>query len=212
MQSTFLAWVFRMPLIKRWSLMFCHKTENVAEHSHQVAVVAHLLALIHNKKFSSNKMLNPEKAATIALYHDQIEIYTGDTVTPIKYHNQELTKEFKKLEKTAENLCLQTLPEEFREDFSQLLLSEKIAPEYARIVKAADVICAYIKTLDELRHHNYEFEHVKENLEMKLEKLKIYPEVSYFMETFIDSCITSLDKLSNNWVICSDHDKRCNVS
>jgi len=199
MQSTFLAWVFRMPLIKRWSLMFCHKTENIAEHSHQVAVVSHLLALIYNKKFvtdESKPKLIPERAATIALYHDQIEIYTGDTVSPIKYHNRELTREFKKLETTAEQLCLATLPEELRDDFSQLLLSEKVEPEYARIVKAADVICAYIKTLDELRHHNYEFEHVKENLEAKLETLKKYPEVSYFMETFIDTCMTSLDKLT----------------
>ncbi|NOQ79622.1 MAG: 5'-deoxynucleotidase [Gammaproteobacteria bacterium] len=201
MQSTFLAWVFRMPLIKRWSLMFCHKKENIAEHSHQVAVVAHLLALIYNKKVAPlhNLMpIIPERAATIALYHDQIEIYTGDTVTPIKYHNQELTREFKKLESTAENLCLETLPEEFREDFSGLLISDKIEPEYARIVKSADVICAYIKTLDELRHHNYEFEHVKLNLEKKLGKLKEQAEVRYFMDVFMASCITSLDKLTDD--------------
>ncbi len=199
MQSTFLAWVFRMPLIKRWSLMFCHKSENIAEHSHQVAVVAHLLALIYNKKVAAadNKtVLCPERAATIALYHDQIEIYTGDTVTPIKYHNQELTREFKKLESKAEQMCLETLPEEFRDEFSGLLLSEKIDPEYARIVKNADVICAYIKTLDELKHNNYEFEHVKQNLDKKLDLLKEQPEVKYFMEMFIDSCITSLDNLT----------------
>lgn len=201
MKSTFLAWVFRMPLIKRWSLMFCHKHENIAEHSHQVAVVAHLLTLIFNKKFAAEEnktCLSPERAATIALYHDQIEIYTGDIVTPIKYHNQELTTEFKKLESVAENLCLETLPEEFREDFSAILLSENIEPEYARIVKSADIICAYIKTLDELKHHNYEFEHVKENLENKLEQRKQYPEVCYFLDTFIGSCVTSLDKLTIN--------------
>jgi len=199
MQSTFLAWVFRMPLIMRWSLMFCHKKENIAEHSHQVAVVAHLLTLIYNKKVATvhNKpALIPERSATIALYHDQIEIYTGDTVTPIKYHNEELTREFKKLESTAENLCLETLPEEFREDFSGLLLSEQIEPGYARIVKSADVICAYIKTLDELKHHNYEFEHVKQNLEKKLSKLKEQAEVAYFIDVFMASCITSLDKLT----------------
>ncbi len=195
MKSTFLAWVFRMPLIKRWSLMFCHQPENIAEHSHQVAVVAHLLTLIYNKN-NPTQVLSAERAATIALYHDQIEIYTGDTVTPIKYHNPELTMEFKKLESTAENLCLQTLPEALREDFKGLLLSEQIDPEYARLVKAADVICAYIKTLNELKQHNYEFEHVKDNLEIKIHTLKEYPEVAYFMDTFIDSCMTSLDKLS----------------
>ncbi|MCU7837481.1 MAG: 5'-deoxynucleotidase [gamma proteobacterium symbiont of Taylorina sp.] len=200
MKSTFLAWVFRMPLIKRWSLMFCHKPENIAEHSHQVAVVAHLLALIFNKKFAlqENKpLLSPERAATIALYHDQIEIYTGDTVTPIKYHHEQLTAEFKKLECMAEKLCLDTLPDEFKDDFSNILVSQNIEPEYVRIVKSADILCAYIKTLDELKHHNYEFEHVKINLEKKLEELKQYPEVEYFIETFIDSCIISLDKLTS---------------
>jgi len=200
MHSTFLAWVFRMPLIKRWSLMFCHKTENIAEHSHQVAVVAHLLTLIYNKKVAiveNKEALSPERAATIALYHDQIEIYTGDQATPVKYHNQELTREFKKLEATAEKMCLETLPEEFREEFSTLLLSEQIEPVYARIVKSADVICAYIKALDELKHHNYEFEHVKLNLEVKLDILKEQPEVNYFLDIFADSCVISLDKLTN---------------
>jgi len=196
-KSTFLAWVFRMPLIKRWSLMFCHKQESIAEHSHQVAVVAHLLALIYNKQCIDQAPLIPERAATIALYHDQIEIYTGDIVTPIKYHHQELTQEFKKLEFMAEKLCLDTLPEELREDFSTILLSENIEPKYARIVKSADILCAYIKALDELKHHNYEFEHVKLNLEKKLEGLKLYPEVDYFIKIFIDSCVVSLDKLTN---------------
>ncbi len=196
-KSTFLAWVFRMPLIKRWSLMFCHKQESIAEHSHQVAVVAHLLALIYNKQNIDQTPLIPERAATIALYHDQIEIYTGDIVTPIKYHHQELTQEFKKLEFMAEKLCLETLPKELREDFSNILLSENIEPEYARIVKSADILCAYIKALDELKHHNYEFEHVKLNLEKKLEELKQYPEVDYFIKIFIDYCLVSLDKLTN---------------
>ncbi len=199
MQSTFLAWVFRMPLIRRWSLMFCHKTENIAEHSHQVAVVSHLLAIIYNKNIiDPAQKISPEKAATIALYHDQVEIYTGDTVTPIKYHNPELTAEFKKLEQSAEKLCLDTLPDELKADFNDILLSGEINKNYVRIIKSADVICAYIKTLDELKHHNYEFEHVKLNLEDRLEQLKVYPEVAYFMDTFLDSCVTSLDKLTNN--------------
>ncbi len=198
MNSTFLAWVFRMPLIRRWSLMFCHKSENIAEHSHQVAVVSHLLALIYNKKVAKDKsgLISPERAATIALYHDQIEIYTGDTVTPIKYHNAELTREFKKLESNAEKMCLATLPEEFQNEFEDILLSEKIEPEYARIVKTADILCAYIKTLDELKHHNFEFEHVKINLQNKINQLiKSQPELDYFMQVYMGSCVSSLDDL-----------------
>ncbi len=199
MQSTFLAWVFRMPLIRRWSLMFCHKPENIAEHSHQVAVVAHLLTLIYNKKVAlveHKPLLQAERSATIALYHDQVEIYTGDTVTPIKYHNKALTDEFKKLEASAEGICLSSLPEEFRDDFQKLIISEQVEPEYARIVKTADVICAYIKTLDELKHHNYEFVHVQKNLEKKLAVYQQHAEVAYFMDVFIGSCLSSLDKLT----------------
>ena len=90
MQSTFLAWMFRMPLIKRWALMFCVKPENIAEHSHQVAIVAHLLAVIRNKKFSGN--INADRVATIALYHEASETRYGDIVSPTKYANPEIAR------------------------------------------------------------------------------------------------------------------------
>ena len=103
MQSTFLAWMFRMPLIKRWALMFCVKPENVAEHSHQVAIVAHLLAVIKNKKFNGN--INADRVATIALYHEASETRYGDIVSPTKYANKEIAREFKKIEYLAEKEC-----------------------------------------------------------------------------------------------------------
>nr|WP_313904121.1 5'-deoxynucleotidase [Thalassotalea sp. PS06] len=95
MESTFLAWMFRMPLIKRWALMYCVKKENVAEHSHQVAIIAHLLAVIKNEKFGGN--INADKVATIALYHEASETQYGDVVSPTKYANKEISREFKKL-------------------------------------------------------------------------------------------------------------------
>ncbi|MDT3661912.1 MAG: YfbR-like 5'-deoxynucleotidase, partial [Anaerobiospirillum sp.] len=42
-ESTFLAWIVRMSLIKRWALMHNFREENVSEHSHQTAVIAHML-------------------------------------------------------------------------------------------------------------------------------------------------------------------------
>ena len=195
MQSTFLAWMFRMPLIKRWSLMFCVKPENIAEHSHQVAIVAHLLAVIKNKKFGGS--LNADKASTIALYHEASETRYGDIVSPTKYANTEIAREFKRIEALAEQDCLSSLPEEFQEIFADIIVQDNVSGEYKKIVKAADILVAYIKAIDELTHNNHEFDHVKERLDSKLNKLKAeMPEVQYFMDTFLQACSTTVDKLS----------------
>ncbi|MBA6296406.1 5'-deoxynucleotidase [Colwellia sp. MB02u-9] len=195
MQSTFLAWMFRMPLIKRWSLMFCVKPENVAEHSHQVAIVAHLLAVIRNQKFSGN--INADKVATVALYHEASETRFGDIVSPTKYANPEIAREFKKIEYIAEKQCLQSLPEEFQAMFADIIVQDNVDEQYKKIVKAADILVAYIKALDELNHQNHEFDHVKERLELKLETIKQQmPEVGYFMDVFLQSCSATVDKLT----------------
>ncbi|SEL05457.1 5'-deoxynucleotidase [Colwellia chukchiensis] len=195
MQSTFLAWLFRMPLIKRWSLMFCVKPENVAEHSHQVAIVAHLLAVIKNQKFAGK--LNADKVATVALYHEASETRFGDIVSPTKYANAEIAREFKKIEYLAEKQCLESLPTEFQALFTDIIVQDNVDQEYKQIVKAADILVAYIKALDELNHQNHEFDHVKERLELKLNSLKQQmPEVEYFMSTFISACSATVDKLN----------------
>ncbi|SHI18740.1 5'-deoxynucleotidase [Ferrimonas marina] len=192
--STFLAWLFRMPLIRRWSLMHCVKPENVAEHSHQVAIVAHLLAVIANRLYGGN--YNPDRAATLALYHECSETRLGDIVSPVKYSNPQITKEFKELEAAAEQQCLASLPKELQQDFAELLIQSRVDPEYARLVKAADVICAYLKAKEELAHHNHEFEHVVEKLDPKLAELRQLPEVAYFLDVFMASCGATLDSLA----------------
>lgn len=195
-QSTFLAWMFRMPLIKRWALMFCVKPENVAEHSHQVAIVTHLLAVIRNKKFDGN--INADRAATIALYHEASETRYGDIVSPTKYANKEIAREFKKIESLAEQECLASLPEEFQALFSDIIVQDNVSEEYKKIVKAADVLVAYIKAVDELNHHNHEFDHVEERLGKKLSSIKKeMPEVEYFLQIFLSSCSSTVDKLSS---------------
>jgi 5'-deoxynucleotidase len=194
-QSTFMAWVTRMPLIKRWALMHCFQEENVSEHSHQVAVIAHLLAVIRNKRYGGT--LNPDRAAVIAIYHEISETKLQDINSKTKYHSPEFTAAFKKLEDIAEQECLDTLPDDLRDEFAGLLVQKNVESEYKSLVKAADILAAYIKTLNELRFNNDEFLHVKEGLSPKIEHLMAtMPEVKDFMEIFCDSCTTTFDKIS----------------
>ncbi|OED66466.1 5'-deoxynucleotidase [Vibrio tasmaniensis ZS-17] len=194
-QSTFMAWVTRMPLIKRWALMHCFQEENVSEHCHQVSVIAHLLTVIKNKRYGGN--LSPERAAVIAIYHEISETKLQDINSKTKYHSPEFTTAFKKLEDLAEQECLDTLPEDLREDFADLLIQRNVDAEYKEIVKAADILSAYIKTMNELRFHNDEFQHVKKGLDSRIKKLtEQMPEVNDFMDIFCNSCTTTLDKIS----------------
>jgi 5'-deoxynucleotidase len=195
MNSAFLAWILRMPLIKRWALMHSVKSENVAEHSHQVAVIAHLLAVIRNTYF--NGKLNAEKAATIALYHEVSETKLQDINHVTKYHNPDLTREFKKIEEMAELECLKTLPVELQPIFKPLLVQKEVDEEYKTLVKAADLISAYLKACDELRFQNAEFSHVKTRLEKMLgEYQRTMPEVEYFLSIFKEKCFVSVDQLA----------------
>ncbi|ELR63720.1 Nucleotidase YfbR, HD superfamily [Photobacterium marinum] len=194
-QSTFMAWVTRMPLIKRWALMHCFQEENVSEHCHQVSVIAHLLTVIKNKRYGGN--LSPERAAVVAIYHEISETKLQDINSKTKYHSPEFTTAFKKLEDLAERECLDTLPDDLREDFADLLIQKNVDAEYKAIVKAADILSAYIKTMNELRFHNDEFHHVKKGLDSRIKELKEkMPEVKDFMDIFCDSCTTTLDKIS----------------
>jgi len=184
-----------MPLIKRWALMHTVKRENIAEHSHQVAVIAHLLTVIKRDKFGST--LSPEKAATVAIYHEISESKLQDINHVTKYHNPEITREFKKLEKISEQECLASLPSALQGAFSDLIVQDDVQPEYKRIVKAADIISAYLKACDEIRYGNTEFTQVKERLTVMLDEFKHgMPEVDYFMSVFAENCLVSVDELS----------------
>ena len=191
--SHFFANMSRLKLIFRWPLMRTITPENVQEHSHQVATVAHMLALIKNKKFGGR--LNPEKVAVVALYHDSSEVLTGDLPSPIKYHNDEIANAYKKIENIAEQQLIAMLPQEFRTDFEQLIDHHAIDTDVAVIVKTADVICGYIKTLEEIAAGNHEFEKAKKNIEITIEKYRT-PELEYFMDVFLPSFTLSLDEIS----------------
>lgn len=192
-ESHFFAHLARMKLIQRWPLMRSVSTENISEHSLQVAFVAHALAIIKNKKFGGNT--NPERIAILAMYHDTSEVLTGDLPTPVKYYNPEIAKEYKKIEAAAEHKLLSLLPEEFQEDFKPFLISNAAHEEDAQIVKQADSICAYLKCLEELSAGNHEYALAKKRLDETLRERKT-PEMDYFLHTFAPSFELSLDEIS----------------
>ncbi|WP_157617741.1 5'-deoxynucleotidase [Succinimonas amylolytica] len=194
-QSTFMAWFTRMPLIKRWALMHSVKSENVAEHSYQVAVIAHLLAIISNEYYGSCYI--PEMAATIALFHDISETKLQDLNARTKYQTIEFAKQFKKLEHLAERECLNTLPQDLKPHYRNLIVQREVNPVYKPLVKAADTLAAYMKAKDELNNNNREFTHVVETFEKKIQKMAlVVPAVNYFMEHFSECCACTIDELS----------------
>lgn len=193
--SHFFAYLSRMKLINRWPLMRNVQTENISEHSLQVAFVAHALALIKNKKFAGN--VNPERIALIAMFHDAGEVLTGDLPTPIKYHNPEIAREYKKIEKIAEQKLVGMLPPEFQDDYRMLIDSDALQPEEQHIVKQADALCAYLKCIEELSAGNNEFKLAKKRLKKTLRD-RHSEEMDYFMNVFVPSFHLSLDEISHD--------------
>lgn len=192
MKYNFFAYMARMKLIRRWGLMKSQVTENIAEHSAQVAQLAHALALIKNKKFGGQ--LNVDKITTIALYHEASEVLTGDLPTPIKYYNSDIRNSYKEIEKHANESLIGMLPEEFREDYRSLIETAPDSYEHM-LVKAADKISAYIKCVEETRGGNREFTKAKATLKREVDAYRKYEEVDWFCNTYLDSFSLTLDEL-----------------
>lgn len=190
MKSHFFAYISRMRFIQRWALMRNTAPENVQEHSHQVAVLAHALAVIRNEKFGGN--VDPGLAAAAALYHDASEILTGDMPTPIKYMNPAIQSAYKDVEAVAERKLLAMLPEELRGAYAPVLTA--VDPEVERLVKAADKLSAYIKCVEELKAGNAEFREAAAQTRRTLEGCGL-PEAACFLEIFMDSFSLTLDEL-----------------
>ena len=187
----FYAFMDRMKYIKRWQLMRSVREENIMEHSQQVAMLAHALAVIDNKIFGGSA--DAEKAALYAVYHECSEVLTGDLPTPIKYFNNNIEGAYKSLEERACDKILNTLPEELRKKKKKSMKPDKTSAEYA-IMKAADRLAAYIKCLEELRSGNREFAKAKQSIEDDLHSRNM-PVVEYFFEKFIKSFELTLDEL-----------------
>ena len=188
----FFAYMARMKLIRRWSLMKSVSEENIAEHSAQVAQIAHALALIKNRYFGGS--INADRVTTLALYHETSEVLTGDLPTPIKYYNPEIRKAYKDIEGVANEKLLGMLPDGLKEDYRPLVMGDESAYEQ-RLVKAADKISAYVKCVEELRSGNREFVKAEATLRAEVERLCEMEEVHYFCDTFMDTFRKTLDEL-----------------
>jgi len=191
--SHFFAYMARMRLIQRWPLMRNTQTENVAEHSLQVAMFSHMLATIDNRHHQGRH--DPQRLATLALFHDASEVLTGDLPTPVKYFNDEIRSAYKQIEVQAEQRLVTMLPEEYRQEYASLLCSAQLTPDESRILKTADMLCAYVKCLEELNCGNHEFTQARHNLERQLRE-RMDPALQTFLDTFIPSFSLTLDELS----------------
>lgn len=194
--SSFYAYLSRLRWIKRWGLKRNAHDENVMEHSWEVAVIAHTLALIKNRYYGGAVDANAVAAA--ALYHDATEVITGDLPTPIKYHSAEISAAYKQIEKKAELELLKLLPEELQADFKVLIQHDQMSDEAVQIIKAADKISAYLKCQSELKAGNREFETAAEQLALKIAASE-QEEVIFFMQVFVPSCGLTLDGLMKTY-------------
>lgn len=192
--SHFFAYLARMKLIDRWSLMRCTQKENVQEHSLQVAITAHALALIKNKYFAGK--MNPDRVALLAIFHDATEVLTGDLPTPVKYFSPELRLAYSAIEDHAADQLVRLLPADLRREYKSLLSIDESESEIRAIIKAADTLCAYIKCLEEEAAGNHEFSGAKKTIEAKVQALRQRPEVDYFVTHFVPSFSLSLDEMS----------------
>ena len=192
MANEFYALMGRMRYITRWGLMRNTFSENIQEHSHQVAVLAHALALIR-RDILQLPGPDPDKCAVAALYHDASEILTGDLPTPIKYYNPDIKTAYKQVERIAGERLLDMLPPALRSSYEHLVLEDD--EEVTPIVKAADKLSAYLKCVEELKAGNNEFKKAKEQTYAALCQNPI-PALSYFMEHFLEGFELTLDELS----------------
>lgn len=190
MDYPFYAMLSRMRYITRWSLMRNTFSENIQEHSHMVAVLAHALALIRRDVLGLEA--DPERCATAALFHDAGEILTGDMPTPIKYYDAGIRDAYRQVEHTSCEKLLAMLPPELQAGVRGPLFEsdENVRP----IVKAADKLSAHIKCIEELKAGNTEFEAACRQTRQALEDMHL-PELDWFMAHCLSPFARNLDEL-----------------
>lgn len=186
--------VSRMKYINRWALMRNEHSENLSEHSFEVAFIAHALAVIRNRRFGGS--VNGERTALLGLYHDAPETLTGDMPTPVKYYSDEVRRAYKTVEDSACKSLLAMLPDDIREDYAAMFLPEPGDDELWRLVKAADKISALIKCLEEKKAGSGEFVRAGEGIREAILNMGI-PEANVFLEEFLPAFELTLDELRN---------------
>ena len=191
MANEFYALMGRMRYITRWGLMRNTFSENISEHSHMTAVLAHALALIR-RDILQLPTPDPDRCAVAALYHDASEILTGDLPTPIKYYNPDIKDAYKQVERIAGNRLLDLLPQQLRESYEHLVLEDDV--EVEPFVKAADKLCAHIKCLEEQKAGNTEFDSAALQTWNSM-KAMARPELDWFLEHCLPAFSLNIDQL-----------------
>ncbi len=194
MEYGFYAMISRMKLIERWALMRNSLSENISEHSLEVSIIAHALAVISNERLGNH--INAEKAALIGIYHDATEIITGDMPTPIKYFNENIQGAFKAVENAAAERLLSMLPEDLRESYTSIFFQKEDEVYLWKLLKAADKLSALIKCIQERKAGNTEFIRAEESIRKILIDMKS-EEVNIFMKDFLPSYDKTLDELND---------------
>ncbi|MFB0842618.1 5'-deoxynucleotidase [Paenibacillus oleatilyticus] len=193
MESHFLAYLYRLRYIERWSLMRNVLKENVAEHSFHVSILTHVLCTIANEVYG--KQVPTERAVSMALFHDATEVFTGDIPTPVKHHNPKILSNFREIEQLAAERLLDMIPEPLRHVYDPLIVAKKDAdPELKKYVKGADLLDAYLKCVSELSAGNREFATAKKQIEQSIEEMNM-PELDYFLQHLAPSLEKTLDEL-----------------
>ena len=191
MANEFYALMGRMRYITRWGLMRNTFSENISEHSHMTAVLAHALALIR-RDILALPTPDPDRCAVAALYHDASEILTGDLPTPIKYYNPDIKEAYKQVERIAGNRLLDMLPPQLRKSYEHLVLEDEEA--VLPFVKAADKLCAHIKCLEEQKAGNTEFDTAAKQTWESMKAMN-RPELDWFLENCLGAFALNLDQL-----------------
>lgn len=189
--KNFFAMLSRMKYINRWGLMRNTIPENIAEHSLEVGMIAHALAVINNIYFKGD--INPDRVAVLAMYHDVPEIITGDLPTPIKYFAPEIRESYKKVEDTAIEKLLNSLPDGMRETYKDIFISLEEDEQYHLFVKAADKISALIKCIEEKRMGNTDFMKAEKTTFDSIRELHLR-EADYFLDNFLDTYSLTIDE------------------
>lgn len=190
-----LAMLFRMKHIHRWSLMYSTFEESLSVHTLECAFITNFLCNIGNTYY--NKKYDTNKLTTYALFHDVTEIITGDMPTPIKYYNSEIKDAYNQIEVLAAKKLLNLLPKELQTTYSGIVM-QNLQEDEKKIIKIADVLCAYIKCKKEIRLGNADFYLAYNSIKLKLDTYKA-PELDHFIEYYLVTFDMSLDELGGGF-------------
>jgi len=189
--SPFYAHIARLRHIKRWGLMRNAVEEDVAQHSWEVAVLAHALAVISRDVFK--QPVDPNAVAARALFHDATEAITGDLPTPVKY-SPAMRHATANLEGEVCREMVALLPPVLQPAIGEMMDHEQWPAHEAALVKTADRLSAWFKCRAELRYGNPEYAQAAQQIEGKLNQ-HMTPELRYFLDTFGAAFDLTLDSL-----------------